>query len=172
MFASSRTDCLFRRFAIPCLAVATVLGAGSGLAAGTSSLDLSSPPSGGRLELAPAAGVETTRVGYQKFINETCMGTGSQCEIEIERIARNRRLEVTSVSCVLQSAGAPQFVALTDQQASDFFAPQVSIPGYASFNTVTAFSVPERRRLSLVFASDQDELGLTCKVAGEMVFLE
>jgi hypothetical protein len=119
------------------------------------------------------------RVPYQELKSATC-AAADQCSVDFKPVGVNRRLEVTSVSCLLfaEAAGFKyvKFVVLDAAGAvvmTDFGALGDRSDPYASLNNQTFFfAKPGEKIRAITIANVVSNLKLDCKIAGVKVTLQ
>jgi hypothetical protein len=125
------------------------------------------------------------RVPYQELKSATCTGA-HECSVDFKPVGADRRLEVTSVSCLLRTTDGPpvsvKFLVLDAAGTTvmtDFGVPiqtgNDGLPGgfhFWTLNNQTFFFVKPGGKIRAVMTGPSDtvfDLGLDCKIAGEKV---
>jgi hypothetical protein len=162
------------RFARSSLVAGALLAALSGTAgASPASVSATLPPAGSAQMDFAAAAQEVKRIGYQKNVYDDCPDNFQVCDVLVENLRKNRRLDVNNISCLAQSDGLPLFFFLyVGEFGEDFFAPQVSTGGFATFNAMTRFSTKPGGALHLQYVATDVVHSVNCTVSGDLVFLE
>jgi hypothetical protein len=171
MSANWRQASTLQRFCCALLASAGLVGAGFAPAIGAS-------PSIDQMLVGPTASFpaftwdpadDGTRKLYQKLVYNDCPGSAFVCDVPIETVPRNRRLEIANISCIIVSYSAPGFLVMTGGEMHTFFTPVPSSPGYKVFNSEIQFSVDERTQLSLTYFSAGNVEEINCALSGDLV---
>jgi hypothetical protein len=118
------------------------------------------------------------RVPYQELKSATC-AAADQCSVDFKPVGVNRRLEVTSVSCLLFVEAASmkyvKFVVLDAAGAvvmTDFGALANRLDPYWSLNNQTFFFAKSGEKIRAIMnAGGVSNLKLDCKIAGVKVAL-
>jgi hypothetical protein len=107
---------------------------------------------------------------YQRFVQSIC--GDSDCQLLVQAVPANKRLEVESVSCLITVTAGASIDTITAQTGlvSDFFVPTpMRDDRFFAFNTQTKFIVPPGQSLQLSAVASGGEIDrIQCKVAGEM----
>jgi hypothetical protein len=112
------------------------------------------------------------RVGYQTAVQSTCPSVSVFCQVEVISLNETQSLDVTNLSCLLKSIGAPIYVILYDDDFDSYFVPRATASGFAVFNSPVRANVSPGSTLELLFRAETDAQVVTCKVAGEMTIAQ